>query len=173
MATPDYPAALGDLGGDERIAIVGRGLELAAEGGLRVGHEDGRVEFAVVIDQERLVVGDELREQSDQEDRQEDPERPVAARVGAEVVQAPARERRDLPSQEAVFARSGLGGGAVLPPEDRRILSNLRVIQRMLKLRLGTMSRFRSLTGEARHVTVETVTVGEFQPVVDMAVLGT
>ena len=46
-----------------RIAIVRRSLELAAEGGFRIGHDGGEKQPTVVFDQERLVVGDHLGEQ--------------------------------------------------------------------------------------------------------------
>ena len=43
------------------IAIVGRGLEIAAEGRLRIGDEGRPVQMAVILDHERLVVGDHTR----------------------------------------------------------------------------------------------------------------
>ena len=81
-----------------RVAVVGLGLEEAAEGGLRIGDEDGEVEAAVVADEQRLVVGDQLGAQADQQQRREDPQRPAAAPVGAEVRQAAAIERAETAS---------------------------------------------------------------------------
>ena len=76
------------------IAIVGRGLEVAAEGRLRIGDEGRPVEMAVIFDQERPVVGDQLGEQRHHEQDHEDPERPVAAPVRLEILPAPPVERR-------------------------------------------------------------------------------
>ena len=93
---PEHVAALlGDQLLQERVAIVGRGLEVAAERGFGIGDEDREIGLAVVAHIERLVVGDELGEQRDHEQHQENPERPVAAPVGLEVLPAPAVERRD------------------------------------------------------------------------------
>jgi hypothetical protein len=77
------------------LAVIGLGREIAAERGLRIGLEDRKIERAAVPDEERLVVGDELREQRRAEQRQEDPERPESAPVGAEIGKAPPRQRRD------------------------------------------------------------------------------
>mgnify|MGYP006357493287 CR=1 FL=1 len=79
----------------EGIAIVGRGLEVAAEDRLGIGREHRHVGAALEPHEQRLVVGDQLREQREDEQDQEDPERPVAAAVGLEVLPAAAIERRN------------------------------------------------------------------------------
>ena len=91
---PDDGAALGrDLLLQIRIAVIGRGLEVAAEGGFGIADEGRPIEMAVILDQERAVVGDQFGEQRDQEQDHEDPERPVTAAVGLEVLPAAAVER--------------------------------------------------------------------------------
>ncbi len=63
---PDDGAALGrDLLLQIGIAIVGGGFEVAAEGGLGIADESRPVEMAVILDQERAVVGDQFGEQRD------------------------------------------------------------------------------------------------------------
>ena len=94
---PDHVAALlGDQLLQKRIAIVGRGLEIAAERGLRIGDEDREIRLAFELDVERLVVRDEFGEQRKGEQDQEDPERPVAAAVGLEVLPAPLGDGREI-----------------------------------------------------------------------------
>src|ERR1035441_9739971 len=56
--------------------------------------------MAVDVDVDRLVVGDEFREQRDQKQRQENPQRPIAAPVDLEVVPAPPVERRQRETAE-------------------------------------------------------------------------
>ena len=87
------------------IAIVGGGLEVAAESGLGIADEGRPIEMAVELDQERTVVGDQLGKQRDHEQDQEDPERPVAAAVGFEVLPAAAVERRRREADGASSAR--------------------------------------------------------------------
>ncbi len=92
---PDDPAALvRDQFLQVGIAIVGRGLEVAAEGRLGIADEGRPVEVAVILDQERPVVGDQLGEQRDHEQHEEYPERPVSPPVRLEVLPAPPVERR-------------------------------------------------------------------------------
>jgi hypothetical protein len=92
---PDDRAALRrDLLLQIRIAIVGGGFEVTAEGGFGIADEGRPIEMAVILDQERPVVGDQLREQRDHEKKREDPERPVAAAVRLEILPATAVERR-------------------------------------------------------------------------------
>ena len=56
--------------------------------------EDRPVILALVFDQDRLVVGDELGEQADEEQDEEDPQRPEAAPVGLEDFEPPPLKRR-------------------------------------------------------------------------------
>ena len=83
------------------IAIVGRGLEIAAERGLGIADEGRPIEMAVILDQERPVVGDQFGEQRDEEQDQEYPERPVAAAVRLEILPAPPVERRRSQGDDA------------------------------------------------------------------------
>ena len=92
---PDEPAVLLDLLGNDRVAVIGLRQE-AAEFLFRI-IDEGRVEqLALVGGEDRLVVGDQLREQAEHEQDHEDPERPVAAPVGLEVRKPPPVERREL-----------------------------------------------------------------------------
>ena len=77
----------------ERIAIVRRGFEVAAKGGLGVGDEGRKIQTAVELDHERPIIGDQFGEQRDEEQNQEDPERPVTPAVGLEIQPATAIER--------------------------------------------------------------------------------
>jgi len=63
------------------IAIIRRGLEIPAEGGLGIGDEGGKIQMPVILDQERAIVGDQFGEQRNKEQDQKDPERPIAAAV--------------------------------------------------------------------------------------------
>ena len=99
---PDDGAALvRDLLLQIGIAIVGGGFEIAAEGGLGIAEEGRPIETAVIFDEERPVVGDEIGEQRDHEQDEEDPERPIAPAVGLEVLPAAAVERRRLRTDDA------------------------------------------------------------------------
>ena len=89
----------------EGVPVIGLRLEIAAEPRFRIGREDRHQELALVGDEDRLVVGDELGEEAQDEERREDPEGPVAAPVGAEVLQTPPGQRRDAEPQETVPAR--------------------------------------------------------------------
>src|SRR5690606_20762318 len=98
---PDHPAIGVDLVLDEGIAIVGD-REEAAKLLLRVIHQHGIENLAVVGGDDRLVVGDELgKERKDEEDH-EDPERPVATTVRLEVLPAALVERRQERTSRAV-----------------------------------------------------------------------
>ena len=79
-----------------RIAVVGRGAEVVAEFGVRIVEDHREVILAVVVDEQRLVVGDELGEQRDHEQHEEYPQRPIAAPVGLEIVPAPDVDRRQF-----------------------------------------------------------------------------
>ena len=85
---PQHPALVVDQIGNKGIAIVGRGFEIAAEGGFRVAVENGQIDATIVPNQKRLVVGNELGRQGEQKQRHEDPERPMATPVGAKLLQA-------------------------------------------------------------------------------------
>ena len=100
---PDDPALRLDQVLDEGIAVVGLGLEFTAEFRLGIGLDHGRVKSAVVVNENRLVVGDEFREQADEEQREEGPQRPETAPVGPEIHQPPGRDRGDVKTQETVF----------------------------------------------------------------------
>jgi len=92
---PDDGAALfGNLLLQIGIAIVGGGFEIAAERGLGIIEDNRPIETAVIFDDERLVVGDEIGKQREHEKHEEDPERPIAPSVGLEVLPAAAVERR-------------------------------------------------------------------------------
>ncbi len=101
---PDQPALVADELLDLGVAVVRLGREDAAEGGLRIVEEHRHEEMAVVEDEERAVVGDELGEQAQDEEQEEEPERPEAAPVGAEVGE-PARVDRREPERQAEEAR--------------------------------------------------------------------
>src|ERR1700733_14342872 len=90
---PDHIAVRVDLVGDEGIAIVGPGKK-SAEGLLGIIVEDGKEIFALVINEDRLVVGDEFRKQRDNKEKEKNPQRPEAAPVVAEIVKPAAVERR-------------------------------------------------------------------------------
>src|SRR6185437_9878181 len=95
---------------------VGGDVEIAAKGGLRIEEDDREIGLAVVAQVERLVVGDEFGEQRDHEQDQEDPQRPIAAPVGFEILPAADVDRRKLeqPRRADDTERSGrLGVGRV------------------------------------------------------------
>ena len=112
---PDHPTALVDQVLDERVGVVGVGLELAAERGLGIVREHRRVIGAVIAHQKRPVVGDELGEQAEREQAEEYPERPEAAPVGTEV-REPAAGQRGHPDTQHAPGVPGLGGGRHLTP---------------------------------------------------------
>ena len=58
---------------DRGIGVDGLGLEEAAELGLGIGDEHREIEPALVADQQRPVVGDQLGEQGQAEQDQEQP----------------------------------------------------------------------------------------------------
>ena len=55
-----------------------------------------------MVDENRLVIGNQLGEQGYDEQHQEDPQRPDATPVGLEVVDAPTGERADPEPEELV-----------------------------------------------------------------------
>ena len=84
-----------DLVGDKGIAVIGARLE-AAELVLRIVDEHRKEQLALVGDEQRPVVGDELRAQRGGEEDEENDERPRPAPVAAEIVEPPAVHRREL-----------------------------------------------------------------------------
>jgi hypothetical protein len=56
----DRPALIGDQLLQVWIAIIGRGLEVAAKGRLRIGDEGRPIQMAVVLDQERPIIGNQF-----------------------------------------------------------------------------------------------------------------
>src|SRR3546814_14593873 len=85
---------------NNRVLVFGRRLEGAVEGGFRIVRQDRHVEIAIVVDEEGSVGVDELSEESEDKEGQEDTQRPEAARVGAEVLQPAAVERRDVHAEQ-------------------------------------------------------------------------
>ena len=83
-----------DLVGDEGVAKIGARLE-PAEFVLGIVEEDGKQDLALVGGDQRPVVGDEFREQRSDEQDEKDPERPCAALVAAEIVEAAPVHRRE------------------------------------------------------------------------------
>ena len=62
-------------------------LKITAKRRLGIGKEHGRVELAVIVDQERAIVGDKLSRQAAQKEDRENPRAPVTASVAPEVCQ--------------------------------------------------------------------------------------
>ena len=93
---PQHPAVAGL---DQLLDVMGRvhrlRLEHAAEFRFRVEEEHRCVQFALVAHDDRLVVGDELREQGQDDQDRDDPQAHVAATVGLEVRPSPPRQRGD------------------------------------------------------------------------------
>ena len=83
-----------DLVGDEGIAKIRARLE-PSEFILRIVEEDGKEDLAFVGGDQGPIVGDEFREQRSDEQNQKDPERPCAAPVAAEIVEATPVHRRE------------------------------------------------------------------------------
>ncbi len=93
---PKHPAvALPDHLPDRRVAIVGLGLELAAERRLGIGPENRRIEPALPGHQDRLVVGEQFGEQREHEQGREHPQADVAAPVVLEAAPSPQGQGRD------------------------------------------------------------------------------
>src|SRR5207247_3567443 len=76
--------------------------KLAAEGRLGTIDENREIPGAVEAHEHRPVIGDEFREEGDEEDRKKDPQRPEAAPVAAKAVEAAPGERADRPAEKAV-----------------------------------------------------------------------
>ncbi len=82
---PKHPAVLlGDQLADVGALVVGFQGEFAAEGGFRVAFEDREVPAAVVMHDQRFVVGDQFGAEAADEQDEEQPERPPAALVALE-----------------------------------------------------------------------------------------
>ena len=107
---PDHPALLADQGLDGRIGVVGFRRQYATESGLRIAFEHRRVDTAIVPDQQRAVVGDQLGEERDQEQRQKDPEGPETASVRFEALDPAAVERRQRDAEETILGLPCDGG---------------------------------------------------------------
>ena len=108
---PDGPAVRLHLLQDHRVLVVGDGQE-AAELRLGIVDQHREQQLALVVGDDRLVVGDELGEQAEHEQREEDPQAPVAAPVGLEVAPAPLVERGEREARE--IAAHGQRGAADL-----------------------------------------------------------
>jgi hypothetical protein len=96
------------------IAIIGGGLEIAAERGLRIADEGRKIQMPVEFDEERPIVGDQFGKQRDEEQNEKNPQRPVAAAVRFEVLPAAAIERRHgepVARHRHGFAERRLRGG--------------------------------------------------------------
>ena len=94
---PQHPAILGlDDIGEPGIAVVGFGLEFAAEIGLGVGGQHRDRPAAVAGDEQRTVVGDELCRQGDGDEADKEPQAAPAAAVGAQHGDPPAIESRQV-----------------------------------------------------------------------------
>ena len=91
---PDHPAMRLDLVGDEGVAKIRARLE-PSEFVLGIVEEDGKEDLAFVGGDQRPIVGDEFGEQRSDEQDQKDPERPCAALVAAEIVEAAPVHRRE------------------------------------------------------------------------------
>ena len=92
---PDHEAAfVGDQLLQIRVAIIRGGFKVAAERRFRISEDHRKIRLAGEADKERLVVGDEFREQRDEKQNQEKPQRPITAPVGLEILPAPFVERR-------------------------------------------------------------------------------
>ncbi len=100
---PDHPAMRLDLVGDERIAIIGA-REKAAEFRFRIILKDREQQFALVGGDHRPVVGDEFGKQRSDEQKEKNPERPIAALVVTEIGEPALVERRE--PQRAASARA-------------------------------------------------------------------
>ena len=93
-----------DLIGDKGAAEIGVRLE-AAELVLGIIEEDREQDLALVGNDQRPVVGDELGEQREDEENEEDDKRPGAAPVAAEIVEPPLVHGRQ--PRTALQARAG------------------------------------------------------------------
>jgi hypothetical protein len=111
---------LGDRFLHEGIAIIRLGREVAAEHRLGIGIEDGEIELAVIGHDQGPVIGDELGEEAEHEQREEDPQRPEAPLVGTKIPQAAPRQRRDAHAEKAdAGRRDGAGMDGVAHPARR------------------------------------------------------
>ena len=89
---PDGPAVGLDLVEDHRVLVVGDGEE-AAELRFGIVGEHRRQQLALVAHQQRAIVGKELGEQRDEEQREEDAQAQIAAPVRLEICEAPLVDR--------------------------------------------------------------------------------
>src|SRR5690606_35120185 len=100
---PQHPAVSFDLFDDYGVSIVGDRQE-APELLFRIVDKDRSQQLAFVADEDRSVVGDELCEERNEKQDQEEPEAPIPAFVGFEVLPTtdvdwrwlqPSRDRRE------------------------------------------------------------------------------
>ena len=93
-------AFLPPAGGDEathlRVAVDGLGLEIAAEGRLRIEAEDREMQIAAKAHHQGPVIGDELGKERGDEQHEEHHQRPEGPAIGAEVPPAAPVQRRHL-----------------------------------------------------------------------------
>src|SRR5215472_16517807 len=78
------------------VAVVGGGAKRVAKLGIGIGDENRKKILAVETDEQRPVIGDELGEEREDEQRQEQPKRNVAAPIGLEIAPTPSVERREF-----------------------------------------------------------------------------
>ena len=78
----------------EGLEVLRFGLEYAAELRFRVFEQDREIEFALVAHHQRSIVRDELGEHAQHHHAGDDPQAPVAALVGLEVLPPAPREGR-------------------------------------------------------------------------------
>ena len=77
----------------------------------RIGHENRKVPFALIVDEVRPIIGDELGEQRDHEQHQKHPKRNVArSLVGLEVLPAPAIKDGDILSGQVRWDQQSAPG---------------------------------------------------------------
>ena len=91
---PEHETVLVDFLGDHLVTIVGL-RKKAAKFLFRIIVQDRKQKLALIDDQQRFVVGDELREKRQDKDEEKNPERPIAAFVGFEIRQTALVDRAE------------------------------------------------------------------------------
>ena len=110
---PEHEAMVFDLFGNHRVAVIGLG-EKPAELFFRIIERDRKENLALVEGDNRPVVGDDFRKQRQHEQGDEDPERPIAAPVALEIVEAASVDRcepQEAPVAQDRGERRGRRGG--------------------------------------------------------------
>ncbi|MNL54535.1 hypothetical protein D3C87_1778750 [compost metagenome] len=115
---PNHPAIGLDFVGNEGVAEIGGGEE-AAEPGFGIVDKGRHHQLALVHDQDRPVIGDELGAQRHHEEHQKNPEGPPAAAIGPEIGEAPLVERGEARRPGHRFGQGGLAH-ALRPSKSRR-----------------------------------------------------